>query len=1110
MPRTNDGCRMRGVCWTLLLTIGACGQEAVSTDAQPSSSRAAAVDDRMVTLITGDRVTLRNGAPLIVPAPNRGPIKFSVERVGDRVRVIPEDVAPLIAAGQLDLALFDVTLLLESGYGDRRRADIPLIVTHVSAPGLARSVATGVIIDRALPALQAIAGRQPKANAGAALASLGAPAGLTATAPTKIWLDRIRKPSLDHSVPQIGGTAAHARGFTGAGVTVAVLDTGVDSTHPDLAGKVIAAEDFTGDGAGVGDVVGHGTHVASIIAGTGAASNGQFAGVAPDAHLVSGRVCQVFGCPDSAILAGMSWAAADQHAPIVNLSLGGIDTPEIDPLEEAVGQLSAQFGTLFVIAAGNDGSVSTIESPGSADAALTVGAVDRDDELAFFSSRGPRNGDRAIKPDVTAPGFDIVAARAGGVSPIGEPVGEFYMRLSGTSMATPHVSGAAALLRQQHTDWTAPQLKAQLLATASPNAALTAFEQGAGRIDVDRGTRQSVTADPPSLSLGVASFPHDDDPQIVRTVRYHNGGSAPVTLALAASLSRTAGGPTPAGMIQVDPAEITVPAGGTGDATVTVTTSGALADGLYTGALVATAGDVRVETAIGVDREIETFEVAIDALDRQGAPAPALLFVFGAEGIPPFLFINGHTTLRLPRGRYSIDANVAGRAGGFLSYPRLQVEGNMAISYDSRLARPIDVDVGDPTVAIATTGFEYDDFAEFHGVGTFAFGFSLFGGHLGPDAAPDELIGFALATQTDTDVFGAPKLVYNLAHSERGHVPAGWRETVAPGQLATVDARHAGRADAIFDKGSLPTFTDPVHGLFGVGFGLLNSYSGPFERTERFFAPGFIWEDDLFEDRLLPEQPDFPTTVAVLFAFREHGAGEQITEQWNQATLGPAFASAVVFNGTGFALGSTASRTGDQLFILPSMVADNASPGHNSDTIFDTQRVALFRNGVLVDERQFAGDPFDVPPGVASYRYEQNLARSTDIFDLSPQITAAWTFRSEHVAGDAPRSLPLLAMRFTPPVDQNNRTSARVIVLPIAFQRPTGAGTPQVVRVTLDVSFDDGAQWSRVPTAVVSDRAIALVTHPAGATFVSLRGTAIDAQGNRVEETIVRAYGLAP
>jgi hypothetical protein len=561
-------------------------------------------------------------------------------------------------------------------------------------------------------------------------------------------------------------------------------------------------------------------------------------------------------------------------------------------------------------------------------------------------------------------------------------------------------------------------------------------------------------------------------------------------------------------MIQVEPAEVTVPAGGTADATITVTTTGDIADGLYSGALVATGGDVRVETAIGVDREVETFEVAIDALDEQGRPAPALLIIF-AEGFPPFQIINGHTVLRLARGDYAIDASVFGNPGGFLAYPRLRVEGNMAITYDSRLARPIAVDLGDTTVATATTGWQYFDFARGHGTGTFTFGRSLPGAHLGPEAPPDELAGFAVTTQTNADPFGSPTLVYNLAHAERGHLPTGWRETVAPGQLATVDARHAGRDDAIYSKGSLPLYVDPEQGLIAVGFSVTSDYAGPFQRTERFFAPGFIWEDDLFDARLSPDQP-FPTTVAVEFAFKDHGPGERATEQWNQATLGPAFAPVPAFDGTAFSVGSSASRSGDQLFILPSMIADNATPARNSDTLFDSQRVALFRNGTLVEERQFAGDPFDVPPGAATYRYEQDLARSADIFDLAPQVSAAWTFRSQHVGGDAPRSLPLLTMRFTPPVDQHNQTSARVIVLPIAFQRPPGAGTPLVVRASLEVSFDEGARWSRVPLAVIGDRAFAIVVHPSAATSVSLRGRATDLQGNRVEQTIVRAYGLAP
>ena len=1073
-----------------------------------------------VTLITGDRVALVDGAPLVTPAPGRARIKFSVRTERDHVWVVPEDVAALIAADQVDLALFDVALLLDSGYGDQRREDLPLLLTYMARePALARRMAAELVVDRELPALHTIALRQPKARAGAALAILreaAVSALAPAQTPAKLWLDRVHKPLLDHSVPQIGGPAAHARGFTGAGVAVAVLDTGVDSSHPDLAGKVVAAEDFTGDG-GVLDDFGHGTHVASIIAGTGAASSGQFAGVAPDAQILSGRVCVLGSCATSWMLAGMSWAVIDQHAKIVNLSIGGPDTPEIDPLEDAVNQLSAQFGTLFVIAAGNDGGpgtfgVGTIDSPGSADAALTVGAVDRDDQLAVFSSRGPRVGDHAIKPDVTAPGVDIVAARAANVPPLGDPVGAAYQRLSGTSMATPHVAGAAALLLQQHPDWTAEQLKAQLIATAQPTAGLTAFEQGAGRIDIDRGTRQAVEVAPGSLSLGRAAFPHDDDPPIVRTVRYRNGGGAPITLAIAASLSQTAGGPTPPGMIGVAPAQVMVPAGGTGEVTVTVTTRGDLADGLYSGALVATAvagGDVRIETPIAVEREFESFDLVLDILDNAGAPTGATVFVTPADDVRPILFVDGSASLRLRRGRYAIDTTVFGFPGAFLAYPRLQLDADTKVVFDSRLARPVAVDVGDPGVTIAATSWQYIDYAMNHATGSIA-NFALSGAQLGPDAPPDELVGSVLSTLSD-DPSGSPTRIYNLAHSERGHVPAGWRETLGPAQLATVDARHVGRDDAIYDKGAMPVFVDPVHGLEGM-LSLLDEYHGPFERTERFFGPGFIWSDAFVDNRSLPEDPDFPTIVSFERVYRAHGPGQHVTETWNQAPFGPAFVQIPLFVGDVSTLRSSASRLGDQLFLRPSIAADTGSPARLVSTEFDHQRISLFRNGTsiaeLVDTDAF--DPFTVPPGPAIYRYEQDIERPADIFELSPHITVAWTFRSQHVAGDRPRSLALPTMRFSPPLDLHGRAAGPLTVLPIALDRPPGADTPPIVSVHLEVSFDDGAQWLRVPVLRLAGRWFAAIVNRPGARFVSLRGDASDALSNRIDQTIIHAYGLTP
>src|SRR5690606_12123307 len=149
-------------------------------------------------------------------------------------------------------------------------------------------------VTRQLPSIRGSALAVDKAKAGAFLAKPGGRA--------KIWLDGRRRVTLDQSVPQIGAPAAWQAGYTGKDVKVAVLDTGIDVSHPDLASQVVAARNFPTDADG--DRYGHGTHVASTIAGTGAASGGKFKGVAPEAMLYDGKVCDDFGqCPDSAIVA---------------------------------------------------------------------------------------------------------------------------------------------------------------------------------------------------------------------------------------------------------------------------------------------------------------------------------------------------------------------------------------------------------------------------------------------------------------------------------------------------------------------------------------------------------------------------------------------------------------------------------------------------------------------------------------------------------------------------------------------------------------------------------------------------------------------------------------
>ena len=208
---------------------------------------------------------------------------------------------------------------------------------------------------------------------------------------TRVWLDRrFRATALDPNLTQIGAPAAWSAGLTGEGVKVAVLDTGIDTTHPDLRGGKVVAEANFSEADSTTDHYGHGTHVASIVAGTGSRSGGDRKGVAFEASLLNGKVLDDFGFgSESGIIAGMEWAAR-QRARVVNMSLGGWPTDGTDPMSQAVTRLTNQYRTLFVVAAGNSGpGDQTVENPGVATDALTVGAVDAEDELADFSGGAP-------------------------------------------------------------------------------------------------------------------------------------------------------------------------------------------------------------------------------------------------------------------------------------------------------------------------------------------------------------------------------------------------------------------------------------------------------------------------------------------------------------------------------------------------------------------------------------------------------------------------------------------------------------------------------------------------------------------------------------------------
>ena len=279
----------------------------------------------------------------------------------------------------------------------------------------------------------------------------------------------------------------------GAGVTVAVVDTGVLPV-PDLAGRLTTVDV---SGAGDGDGYGHGTFVAGLVAGDGAASEGRYAGVAPGASVLSVRVADDDGSTDLlTVLRGLHVAHA-AGADVVNLSLSSYSPLpyQLDPLTLAL-EAMWDSGAVVVVPAGNDGpDAGTVTSPGVHPRLLTVGALDEqgtggrgDDVVADFSARGPAPQDVA-KPELVAPGRSVVSLRAPGSVIDGThgavaAVGEHYFKGSGTSFSTAVTSGAAAVLLAER-DLTPDQVKALLTGTAYDGGGLLdPTAAGAGGLDL--------------------------------------------------------------------------------------------------------------------------------------------------------------------------------------------------------------------------------------------------------------------------------------------------------------------------------------------------------------------------------------------------------------------------------------------------------------------------------------------------------------------------------------------------------------------------------------------------------------------------------------------------
>lgn len=1219
---------------------------------EPTTAPPADLVSSSLTLVTGDTLRLTEvgeGRRTVEVEPGEGREGITIHQleIDGELHVLPLDALPYVADGDLDPDLFNVDLLLKAGFGDADSAALPLIATYaegrVSAASAALAGVQGVDPGVELGSIDGRALAVDKDEAEDFWAELtGVPAQEAAELATsdvepeltssveRLWLDAPVSADLHESTAQIGAPTAWEAGLDGTGVTVAVLDTGVDADHPDLAGQVTLQEDFSGSGNLV-DHVGHGTHVAATAAGTGEGSGGLRKGVAPGASIISGKVLGDDGSgATSGVIAGMEWAVA-QDADVINMSLGGGATDGTDPLSQALNTLSEESDSLFVVSAGNEGpGASTIGSPGSADAALTVGAVDRDESLAEFSSRGPRLNDLAVKPDLTAPGVGIVAARASGTA-MGNPVDDLYTAANGTSMAAPHVAGAAALLAAQHPDWDGEQLKDALTSTALTNPDLTTYEQGGGRVDLSRAVTQELTATG-SLHLGT----YEDDATEAETfeVTYTNTGAEELTLDLAVDLSDRGGDAPGDGGVTLSDDTVTVPAGQT--ASISVTADPTLLErGQFTGFLHAQDGDTQVHTTLAVVKVAPTHEVTFTGVGFDGEPIFVTPIVMLGED-PRFDSIGfvkpgEEVTFTVGEGDYFLHAMITPEVDGLdasvvITDPDLEVAGDLEVVLDAREANQVQIQTPEPTTTRGHLGFSTH--REVHGrsvsnntmqfdstqsvwvtptdepqEGSFEFtsrwqlgtpvltGTALGRGSLEvypsyeryspalESRRPLELVFAGAGTPADYEGLDVEGKIAVVSLPGKGHqdveaaAAAGaaglmiapdsqwWTKFTGRGDRLdlpvvvlspsegqavlerisderTVRMRFTGSPDrpVTYDvvqvsSGAIPeqvvhevsdansaTITARYHETGGEEWAKEQRFAWrpwqqstivetqqelhtPQQRTEIVSAGDTLWRQHVLDNYSWDSMN--PITDGMFHATRSYSPGEQVTHDWHRAVVRPAVAP-----------GAEPTRSGERLSLrIPELATGDGTLAQRSFAA-DTS-MSLWQDGELLIEDDAAWGDYAV--GEGRLQLDLSVVRGDNVhWDFSTRTDTSWSFDSAD-PGEGGSVQPLLSIDYDVPVSLGNTVRAgSVRPIGLTVSHPEGLDRPARVRdLKVWASTDDGESWHRLlalPSGGTRGHAefTALMVHPRQEGHVSLRVETSDRDGNSIEQTVLRAYGIGP
>ncbi|WBQ07425.1 S8 family peptidase [Kribbella sp. CA-293567] len=1130
-----------------LATVNAYGDSGDEARSAGTSGRkgAESVAPLTITLMTGDKVTVRKTADGYLPtnvqsAAGREGMAFHKTSFKGKQLVMPLDAFALVTAGVVDERLFDVSLLATLGLDDKSSPRLPLLIQYAGAARSVRSaLPESAEVKRELPLIDAVAIGQERKQATELWTNwLNSPqakrrTGLAGTV-KKVWLDGGITPNLDRSVAQIGAPAAWQAGFTGKGVKVAVLDSGFDAEHPDLKDRVVATKGFASDDEGqvdendVLDRIGHGTHVASTVAGTGVASAGKYRGVAPETDLMIGKVCGGRNCETSAIIAGMQWAATS-GARVINLSLGGGPSDGTDLESQAVNELTASTGALFVVSAGNFGLENSVSSPAAADAALAVASVTKSDTHSEFSSQGPRIGDLSVKPEISAPGSRIIAARAANTPLAPVAVNDSYAELSGTSMAAPHVSGAAALLAQKHPDWKAAELKSALMGSSIGLAEQGIYTQGAGRVDVAKALEQQVLAIPSNLNLGLQAAPHHDDEPVTKPISYVNQSAKAVTLSLRLEGAR---------LFKLDRTAVTVPANGTATVNVTATTSGPEAEGAYAAWLIASGNGSTIRSTVGVGKEVSRFPHTVQMTDQSGAPGrndelhaagTYLIDIDRQEGYS----VPAGGTVELPAGRYIVDGFTAtfnDDGGGYRTVTYF-TEGDLAIGRTG----PIVLD-GSKAAKIAFKAPVTGATAATGGIGVsrtlgaqnYVGGVGI-GGSADPDAEPElYVVPNRTGSSRDYTAYahvawaGAPDgpvpgigsfldspYLYHDVSVWRGRIPANPSVITKLSDYAHVDASYAGEPGFYTDNYGFPT--DPRPAADGTRrplfvFTPTTSMSLPFRRDEYYSVKDVAWG---FSNEVVgfSEENGYEYHSVLDSGVHTFAAGRTTKLDWQRGVYGPSLPDPRIGN-PGRPVLPWAARDGDSLSLYVPTFADG-TPNRLGDVSSSSEQTTLFRNGEQIGSSDSpAIQTFAVPAAAATYRLAKVVKPGQVWTKLSTEISSEWTFRSQRTPDGKDAALPLLNVRYTPQLDERNRAAGGRFEFPVTVQTAFLAPARPIVSLRLSASFDDGSTWRQVTVRRTGVNTWKAALNQPSSGFVTLRSTAVDAGGNKVGQTIKRAYEL--